>query len=246
MQPGRTLAGAGRRETGLYAQRRTAQQRTLLATGPLDAGSVANRDLLEAFWHLAYYRESPSTSTRRVNYAALDVEELGSAYESLLDYHPQIEASDSPRRFELGYGSERKATGAYYTPPEPVAELIRSALEAVIAERFNWARQVAEELQRVASGELCTMTSANEKGKPMPIQSYRDLVVWQKAMDLGELTYRLTREFPKDELHGLTSQMRRAATLVPANIAEGWARRGTKEFLRFLNIAAGSLRELET
>lgn len=65
-------------------------------------------------------------------------------------------------------------------------------------------------------------------------------------MDLAELTYRLTREFPKEELYGLTSQMRRAATSVPANIAEGWARRGTKEFLQFLNVAAGSLRELET
>lgn len=80
----------------------------------------------------------------------------------------------------------------------------------------------------------------------MPIQSFRDLEVWQKAMDLAEQVYLLTNTFPKEELFGMTSQMRRAATSVPANIAEGWARRGTKEFLQFLNIAAGSLRELET
>lgn len=80
----------------------------------------------------------------------------------------------------------------------------------------------------------------------MSIQSFRDLEVWQKAMEMAEEVYRLTKDFPKEELFGLTSQMRRAATSVPANIAEGWARRGTKEFLQFLNIASGSLRELET
>jgi four helix bundle protein len=80
----------------------------------------------------------------------------------------------------------------------------------------------------------------------MEIQSFQDLQVWQKAMLLAEQVYRLTRGFPREELFGLTSQMRRAATSIPANIAEGWGRRGTKEFLQFLNIAAGSLRELET
>jgi len=80
----------------------------------------------------------------------------------------------------------------------------------------------------------------------MGIQSYQDLQVWQNAMQLAEQVYRLTSDFPREELFGLTSQMRRAATSVPANIAEGWARRGTREFLQFLNIAAGSLRELET
>ncbi|MCL6649685.1 MAG: four helix bundle protein [Chloroflexi bacterium] len=80
----------------------------------------------------------------------------------------------------------------------------------------------------------------------MSIQSFRDLEVWQKAMELAEEVYRLTKDFPQEELFGLTSQMRQAATSVPANIAEGWARRGTREFLQFLNIASGSLRELET
>ncbi|GBD26186.1 hypothetical protein HRbin30_01516 [bacterium HR30] len=119
----------------------------------LDACSIANRDLLEAFWHLAYYRDTPNDPPRRVNYAALDVEELGSVYESLLDYHPQIDTSGSVPRFELAPGSERKATGSYYTPPELVAELVRSALEPVIEERLNLTRQMAEELKRVASSE---------------------------------------------------------------------------------------------
>lgn len=80
----------------------------------------------------------------------------------------------------------------------------------------------------------------------MSIRSYQDLEVWKRGMDLAEMVYRLTRRFPKEELYGLTSQIRRATASIPANIAEGWARQGTAEFLQFLRIAAGSLRELET
>ncbi len=80
----------------------------------------------------------------------------------------------------------------------------------------------------------------------MPIQSYRDLDVWQRSMLLAEEVYTLTKGFPREEMFGLTSQIRRAATSIPANIAEGWGRSGTKEFQHFLNIAMGSLRELET
>ncbi|MFN4293823.1 MAG: DNA methyltransferase, partial [Thermoflexales bacterium] len=109
----------------------------------LDTCAIANRDLLDAFWHLAYYQDAPSSAPRRVNYAALDVEELGSVYESLLDYHPQIVADGAALRFELAAGSERKATGSYYTPPELVNALIRSALEPVIAERLQWAKQMS-------------------------------------------------------------------------------------------------------
>jgi hypothetical protein len=110
----------------------------------LDQCSISNRDFLEAFWHLAYYREEPSAPPRRVNYAALDVEELGSVYESLLDYHPQIDMSGRVPRFELASGSERKSTGSYYTPPELVAELIRSALEPVLEERLAEARRMVD------------------------------------------------------------------------------------------------------
>ena len=80
----------------------------------------------------------------------------------------------------------------------------------------------------------------------MPIQSYQELEVWQRGMELAERIYQLTKAFPVQEQYGMTSQMRRAAVSIPANIAEGWGRTGTKEFQRFLQIALGSLRELET
>lgn len=106
----------------------------LFAPQELDNAVITNRDLLGALWHLAFYDSPP----RRVNYAALDTEELGSVYESLLDYHPTVtfNATGKPH-FELTPGSERKSTGSYYTPPQLVSELIRSALEPVIAERLQ-------------------------------------------------------------------------------------------------------------
>jgi four helix bundle protein len=78
------------------------------------------------------------------------------------------------------------------------------------------------------------------------IRSYRDLRVWQEAMDLAEACYRTTRGFPKEELYGITAQIRRAAASVAANIAEGHGRDGRGEFVRFLRVAQGSLKELET
>ena len=76
---------------------------------------------------------------------------------------------------------------------------------------------------------------------------YRDLIVWQKSMDLAEQIYIDTSSFPKEERYGLTSQMRRAAARIPSNIAEGQGRRSTDiEFVRFLQIALGSQCELET
>lgn len=78
------------------------------------------------------------------------------------------------------------------------------------------------------------------------VQSYRDLLVWQKGIDLVKQIYRLTKNFPNDERFGLTSQMRRAAVSVPSNIAEGQARRTTPDFIKFISIAEGSLAELHT
>ncbi len=78
------------------------------------------------------------------------------------------------------------------------------------------------------------------------ISSYRDLVVWQKACDLAQAVYRATRTFPKEKLFGLTSQIRRAAVSVPANIAEGAGRFGITEFRHFISVARGSLAELRT
>ena len=79
-----------------------------------------------------------------------------------------------------------------------------------------------------------------------PIQSYRDLRVWREAMQLAEKAYRFTRRFPRDELFGLTSQIRRAASSVPANIAEGYGRENTGNYIQFLRIAQGSCKEVET
>ncbi len=79
-----------------------------------------------------------------------------------------------------------------------------------------------------------------------PLQSYRDLRVWQEAMTLGEKCYELTREYPKDELYGMSSQIRRSAASVPANIAEGYGRGTRGEYIQSLRVAQGSLKELET
>src|SRR5438552_10671673 len=80
----------------------------------------------------------------------------------------------------------------------------------------------------------------------MTVQHYRQLEVWQFAMELAEKCYLATRPFPKQELFGLVSQIRRAAASIPANIAEGQGREHTKEFLNHLSMARGSLMELET
>lgn len=80
----------------------------------------------------------------------------------------------------------------------------------------------------------------------MAVKSYQELIVWQKAMDLVVSIYQATRTLPREEMFGLTSQMRRAAVSIPSNIAEGQGRHITKEFLNHLSIACGSLNELET
>ena len=77
-------------------------------------------------------------------------------------------------------------------------------------------------------------------------QTYRDLVAWQKAMELVTEVYRVTQRFPKEEMYGLTAQLRRAAVSVPSNIAEGQARYSHLDFQRFLRQARGSLVEIET
>ena len=80
----------------------------------------------------------------------------------------------------------------------------------------------------------------------MSKNTYRDLKVWQKAMDLVIEVYRLTGSFPSAEMYGLTGQMRRSAVSIPSNIAEGHGQGGGKSFSRYLFIAQGSLKELET
>ena len=78
------------------------------------------------------------------------------------------------------------------------------------------------------------------------VRNYRDLLVWQRAMDIAAATYELRRRFPRDEMFGLTSQSRRAAASIAANIAEGYGRASRPTYAHFLRIAQGSLKELET
>ena len=78
------------------------------------------------------------------------------------------------------------------------------------------------------------------------IQDYRDLAVWQLGMDVTVATYEVTKSFPIDEKYGLISQLRRAASSVPANIAEGHAKSSTKEYLHHVSIALGSIAEITT
>jgi four helix bundle protein len=78
------------------------------------------------------------------------------------------------------------------------------------------------------------------------VRGYRDLIAWQKAMSLVTEIYRVTQSFPREELYGLTSQLRRAAVSVPSNLAEGYARNSRNEFRHFIGQARGSLAEIET
>ena len=86
----------------------------------------------------------------------------------------------------------------------------------------------------------------NKKEGKMASSSYKNLIVWQKAIDIVELVYLITDQFPKSEMYGLASQMRRCAVSIASNIAEGYRLNGQKEKLRFLSISFGSGAELET
>jgi hypothetical protein len=120
---------------------------------------MANTDLLAAIRALALYHDPESRTLRRVNYGALDVEELGSVYEALLDYRPVIAhapAGSPDARFDLIPGTERKTTGSYYTRPELVQELIASALEPVLAQRLASAgRDAAAREAAILSIRVC-------------------------------------------------------------------------------------------
>lgn len=85
-----------------------------------------------------------------------------------------------------------------------------------------------------------------EKDMSAIVRNYKELSVWQKAVGLAVEAYKLTRTFPNDEKFGMTSQLRRAATSISSNIAEGWGRGTTKEYIQFLLIARGSLMEMES
>src|SRR3989338_2316899 len=78
------------------------------------------------------------------------------------------------------------------------------------------------------------------------MKSYKELIVWQKSFQLVILVYKLTSKFPREEIYGLTSQVRRASVAIPSNIAEGFARKYRKEYIQFLSVAYGSGAEFET
>ena len=128
-------------------------------TATLNPLSLSNRDLLHAMWDLSMYREKDKKKTwtpwRRINYAALDVEELGSVYESLLEFQPVFSESNGKPTFDLLTGTERKSTGSYYTPPELVNELIQSALVPVIQDRLKEAKTPAEKEQQLLALTVC-------------------------------------------------------------------------------------------
>jgi four helix bundle protein len=78
------------------------------------------------------------------------------------------------------------------------------------------------------------------------IQSYKDLLIWQKGIEMVVLVYQLISDFPKDEIYALSSQIKRSAVSIPSNIAEGYGRHSTQSYIQFIKIARGSLCELET
>lgn len=115
--------------------------------------AIDNHDLLLAIRHLSLYENRGQL--RRVNYAALDVEELGSVYESLLDFTPRIVNESVSYRFLLVIGSDRKTTGSYYTPPALVGQLIKSALEPVIADKLKGKESPEDKEKALLSLTVC-------------------------------------------------------------------------------------------
>ncbi|HWR59694.1 MAG TPA: hypothetical protein VN328_12480, partial [Thermodesulfovibrionales bacterium] len=125
----------------------------------LENAFLYNRDFLRGFAHLSIFKEN--RTFRRINYAHLDVEELGSVYESLLDYHPVVKENDGAWSFELAFGTERKSTGSYYTRSELVQELIKSALVPVIEERLKNAKTPQEKEQALLSLKVCDTSTGS-------------------------------------------------------------------------------------
>jgi len=123
----------------------------------LEAAQCMNKALLLGIYHLSTFKDDKVS--RRVNYAALDVEELGSVYESLLDYRPHL--THDPWRLDLIVGSERKTTGSYYTPPELVHELVESALVPVMNERVDAAKTADEKAKAVLAMRVCDPASGS-------------------------------------------------------------------------------------
>ncbi len=124
---------------------------------PLDLENelITNAHFLDAFSHLVLYVDKESKATLRVNYSALDVEELGSVYESLLDLQPVVSEAAHQMNFSFAAGTERKSTGSYYTPHELVSELLHTTLEPVVTERLQRASTQEEKINALLSLRIC-------------------------------------------------------------------------------------------
>ncbi len=127
----------------------------LTKTPHLDSATITNADFLNALWSLAMYREDRRSAPRRINYSALDVEELGSVYESLLDLQPVFNEEEGRTVFSLIKGTQRKTTGSYYTHPELVDELVQSALAPVMRERLSTARTPKDKEKALLGITVC-------------------------------------------------------------------------------------------
>jgi hypothetical protein len=121
----------------------------------LEAAHISNKDLLETIGCLSHFEARDEKVRRRVNYAALDVEELGSVYESLLDLEPRLTDQGGVLRFEFGASTERKSTGSYYTPRELVHELVESALVPVLQDRLQSCATAEEKERAILALQVC-------------------------------------------------------------------------------------------
>lgn len=129
------------------------------ATRDLNDTHLLNQDLVRAMRHLSLFEQEKVR--QRINYAALDVEELGSVYESLLDLEPVVQNAPEGLAFDLRAGTTRKSTGSYYTRPELVAELIKSALVPVLEERLGAASAQEEKERAILRLKVCDPASGS-------------------------------------------------------------------------------------
>ena len=154
--------------------------------------AIDNYDLLQAIRQLSLYINKGQL--RRVNYTALDVEELGSVYESLLDFSPKIEKYEGIYQFKLVTGSDRKTTGSYYTPPELVAQLIKTALEPVIEERLKDAEEQYKS----------DRNSANSNSQRINSLSENTSLVKKTSAISQEINFLTLKEFKEQALLNIT------------------------------------------
>ncbi|WP_217651924.1 DUF559 domain-containing protein [Hydrococcus rivularis] len=164
----------------------------------LDGYAIDNYDLLRAIRELSLYEQKGQL--RRVNYGALDVEELGSVYESLLEFHPQIVRHEGIYEFKLVAGSDRKTTGSYYTPPELVAQLIKSALEPVIEEKLKSVRNaLTPNPSPTGRGELTGREELTGRGELTTGREELEdeQVKWEVSQSLQKKMQEIAQQFRK-------------------------------------------------